>query len=58
MTRSAKRPQWNLSSMVGWGRTATIPLVLRAEHYLPGVGKLSDGLGCCKLLGNNLLELL
>ena len=29
-----------------------------ATHYLPGVGQVLDGVGCCKLLGNNLLEVL
>ena len=28
------------------------------KHYLPRVGQVLDSVGCCKLLGNNLLVLL
>ena len=48
----------NLSSMVGSGGTASTRVVFGGRHYLPGVGQVLDGVGCCNILGNNLLEVL
>ena len=58
MTGSAIMAIINLSSMVVSGWTATTTLVSGVSTICPVSGRVLDAVGCCNLLGNNLLELL
>ena len=48
----------NLASMLGPSCTVCRTLVSGGKHYLLCVMKLLYGPGCCKLPGNNLLEVM